>query len=152
MREQLVEDWTDKSHAECSTSCPDCLRSYDNRRLHGALDWRLALDMLDLAAGLPLDQERWVEPASHMAAGLARTPQLSLSKGTTSAGFSYLSNEQTNRAVLLIHPLWRSDPNHAVEEQVDALDGLEHDRAFERVSAVDVFTAGRRPLAVISCL
>ncbi len=29
-----------------------------------------------------------------------------------------------------------------MEEQVDALDELEHDRAFERVSAVDVFTGG----------
>ena len=44
--------WENPAHARyCTVSCPDCLRSYDNRRLHGALDWRLALDMLDLAAG-----------------------------------------------------------------------------------------------------
>ena len=42
---------TPRTRAYCTVSCPDCLRSYDNRRLHGALDWRLALDMMDLAAG-----------------------------------------------------------------------------------------------------
>lgn len=34
-----------ENHATCSASCSDCLRSYDNRRLHGVLDWRLALDL-----------------------------------------------------------------------------------------------------------
>ena len=41
-------------------SCPDCLRSWDNRRHHSGLDWRLALDMLDLAAGEPLAMQRWM--------------------------------------------------------------------------------------------
>ena len=50
-RVALTGDWNDKHHAACASSCLDCLRSYDNRRLHGALDWRLALDMLDLLAG-----------------------------------------------------------------------------------------------------
>ncbi len=33
----------------CDSSCPDCLRSYDNRRLHPYLDWRLALDLAAVA-------------------------------------------------------------------------------------------------------
>ena len=60
-RQELTTAWEDPAHARyCTVSCPDCLRSYDNRRLHGALDWRLALDMLDLAAGKPLKTERWL--------------------------------------------------------------------------------------------
>ena len=57
-RRELTAAWEDPAHAHiCTVSCPDCLRSYDNRRLHGALDWRLALDMMDLAAGeLPEDR------------------------------------------------------------------------------------------------
>lgn len=53
---------TDARHREtCMPSCPDCLRSWDNRRHHSGLDWRLALDMLDLAAGEPLKMNRWFD-------------------------------------------------------------------------------------------
>jgi DEAD/DEAH box helicase domain-containing protein len=153
VRDQLVEAWSDRRHlSKCTGSCPDCLRSYDNRRLHGALDWRLALDMLDLAAGRSLDRERWSEPASVLAAALARTPQLSLVNGATQSGVAYLANPSANRAVLLGHPLWRQKVDHAVEDQVLALDELEHDEGYAHTNVVDVFTASRRPLAVIACL
>lgn len=152
VRTQLVEDWSAKSHADCSTSCPDCLRSYDNRRLHGALDWRLALDMLDLAAGQLLDQERWTGPASSLAAALARTPALALVSGTTSNGLAYLADSRKSKAVLLGHPLWRQDLAYAVEDQVLGIDLLEHDHGIKQVHVVDVFTATRRPLAVLKCL
>jgi DEAD/DEAH box helicase domain-containing protein len=37
-------------HADaCDTSCPDCLRSYSNLAYHNLLDWRLAIDMAELA-------------------------------------------------------------------------------------------------------
>lgn len=152
VREQLVDGWSAEGHMDCTTSCPDCLRSYDNRRLHGALDWRLALDMMDLAAGRQFDPQRWSEPAHVLAAALARTPQLSLTSETTESGLAYVANSSSRRAVLLGHPLWRKDPDHAVEEQVLATDQLEHDKGFVSVSVVDVFTASRRPLAVIACL
>ena len=44
----------------CDTSCPDCLRSYENRYVHALLDWRLALDVGEIAAGFPLDLSRWL--------------------------------------------------------------------------------------------
>ena len=52
--EELADKYEGLQHSNCGESCPDCLRSWDNRRLHGALDWRLALDVAALAAGLPL--------------------------------------------------------------------------------------------------
>src|SRR5690606_12792673 len=45
-RADLTRRYEEAGHAgACSTSCPRCLRSYDNRQYHWALDWRLALDM-----------------------------------------------------------------------------------------------------------
>ncbi|MCT1774483.1 DEAD/DEAH box helicase [Brachybacterium sp. p3-SID957] len=59
-REDLTQEYTRRAHqARCTSLCPDCLQGWDNQRLHGALNWRLALDMLDLAAGRGLDPTRW---------------------------------------------------------------------------------------------
>ena len=52
--------------------CPDGLRSYDNRRLHGALDWRLALDVTDLASGVPLNTSRWLDRGGLLASTFTR--------------------------------------------------------------------------------
>lgn len=59
-RTELTREYTSRRHQQrCTSLCPDCLQGWDNQRLHGALNWRLALDMLDLAAGVPLDTRRW---------------------------------------------------------------------------------------------
>lgn len=34
---------------DCSSSCYKCLRNYDNRFIHGLLNWKLGLDLLNLA-------------------------------------------------------------------------------------------------------
>jgi|SRR5215213_46828 len=40
----------DEPHrSNCRTSCPDCLRDYNNLVFHNILDWRVALDMARLA-------------------------------------------------------------------------------------------------------
>lgn len=51
-------------HAEsCDGSCYDCLRDYSNSDPHAVLDWRLALDLSDMAANpkaFPtLEGRRW---------------------------------------------------------------------------------------------
>lgn len=62
--DDLRSTWEDSRHAdECDRSCPDCLRSYDNRRLHNFLDWRLALDVAELATGGPATWSRWMDEA-----------------------------------------------------------------------------------------
>jgi DEAD/DEAH box helicase domain-containing protein len=152
VRHDLAREYGRGSHSHCDTSCPDCLRSYDNRRLHGALDWRLALDMLDLAAGEALDETRWVDRGAAIAGGLASTPTMNLISGELDNGVSYVATADHSRAVLLGHPLWRRSLDHAVEMQALALDTLESELSFQTVQQVDVFTATRRPLAVLKCL
>ncbi len=49
--------------SRCDGSCYDCLRDYSNADLHAVLDWRLALDLSELAANvnadLSSDNPRW---------------------------------------------------------------------------------------------
>ncbi|WP_406037354.1 DEAD/DEAH box helicase [Micromonospora sp. NBC_00898] len=42
----------------CDSSCHSCLRDYNNRSWHPLLDWRLAVDLLDLLRGRPLEIDR----------------------------------------------------------------------------------------------
>ena len=49
--DDLGARWSSTAHVECESSCPDCLRSYDNRHLHPYLSWRLALDVAELLLG-----------------------------------------------------------------------------------------------------
>jgi ATP-dependent helicase YprA (DUF1998 family) len=57
---QYLEQLEEPGHAgSCDSSCYDCLRGYQNQPFHPLLDWRLARDWLDLAAGRELDVTRW---------------------------------------------------------------------------------------------
>ncbi|QNN51795.1 DEAD/DEAH box helicase [Nocardioides mesophilus] len=146
-RLSLRDLWAEKAHADCSSSCLDCLRSYDNSRLHGLLDWRLALDMLDLLAGEGLLLARWLELGQRAAAAIAATGLMHLQAGATTDGVPYLHNTTNGRSVLVGHPLWWRSEDRAVEEQIVAIDEL--DGTSSAVAQSDVFEALRRPIGVI---
>ncbi|NUR07690.1 MAG: DEAD/DEAH box helicase [Nocardioidaceae bacterium] len=146
-RLSLRDRWSEKAHADCNSSCLDCLRSYDNSRLHGLLDWRLALDMLDLLADEPLALARWMELGQRAAEGIAATGLISLKAGATTDGISYLHNTGTGKSVLVGHPLWWRSEDRAVEEQITALDELAG--MSSSVAQSDVFEALRRPIGLI---
>ncbi|MER6591041.1 DEAD/DEAH box helicase [Micromonospora purpureochromogenes] len=55
----------------CDSSCHRCLRDYGNRSWHPLLDWRLALDLLDLLRGRPLNLHRQRERDMKAATGFA---------------------------------------------------------------------------------
>jgi DEAD/DEAH box helicase domain-containing protein len=147
-REELARAWEGPSHADCTVSCPDCLRSYDNRRLHGALDWRLALDMLDLAAGEPLRESRWLARAPLAAEAFVRSMGGSLSYDVIEE-LPVLLNPSKSKATVLGHPLWRRDIEHLTERQSLVLDILERDRGISCVAFSDLYEVDRLPLAVL---
>lgn len=103
--EALLSEWLAPHHADCQTSCPDCLRDFANLAWHCILDWRLAVDMARLAldATTPIDflQPHWqplVASASHpyfQALGWMHT-QL----GGLPAARSGVFGE------FIVHPLW----------------------------------------------
>ena len=55
------------SHQSCESSCMDCVQSWENRFMHHQLDWRLALDVADLAMGEDLTLRRWFPRSERIA-------------------------------------------------------------------------------------
>lgn len=110
----------------CMPSCPDCLRSWDNRRHHSSLDWRLALDMLDLAAGEELKLDRWFLMGRNRAVALQRQfPETVRADERSGVPVLLGQGAAAGRAVLLGHPLWWRDGRHLADEQAAALVDLE---------------------------
>jgi DEAD/DEAH box helicase domain-containing protein len=148
-RGELTRAWENPGHAaDCTGSCPDCLRSYDNRRLHGALDWRLALDMLDLAAGGILKTDRWLSGSSLAARAFARAA----GGGVTAEVIEELPvllSERDRKAVILGHPLWRREDEHLTPQQVKVLDIVKVRVGPKNVRFSDLYEVDRQPLAVL---
>lgn len=157
-RARLTDEWESHEHRDCSSSCLNCLRSYDNRRLHGALDWRLALDMLDLLSGEDLQDDRWSEPGRRLAAGLeASGIDGGLVAGETSGGVPFVHKPSSRRAVLLAHPLWvRSDAaphaELALPRQLESFTEVATGLGVGGTVHLDVFEALRNPLLTIRWL
>jgi DEAD/DEAH box helicase domain-containing protein len=147
-REELTQAWQGLAHSACTVSCPDCLRSYDNRRLHGALDWRLALDILDLAAGGPLKTGRWLSHGALAAEVFVQSTRNSLSYAIIE-GLPVLLNMAKGKAVILGHPLWRRDLEHVTEQQSLVMDIVDHDRGVPSITFSDLYEVDRLPLAVL---
>jgi DEAD/DEAH box helicase domain-containing protein len=115
--------WSDPRHAhDCDRSCPDCLRNYGNRFTHGLLDWRLSLDLAEMALGEQLDTTRWLrgtaDPAVISFAKLASQSCDDLQVGVH-AGLVTLSRGE--RGFVLGHPLWHQVEGLAQPQQIEAL-------------------------------
>lgn len=113
-REDLTEQYTARKHQRrCTSLCPDCLQGWDNQRLHGALNWRLALDMLDLAAGAELDTSRWFHQVDDVAR-LLDDYRGAQSQGSTiehRGAFGIPVVRNGDRALVISHPLWPRTSN-----------------------------------------
>ncbi len=137
------------SHADaCDTSCPDCLRSYSNLAYHNLLDWRLAIDManlaLDASSVVSLLGPLWMRVADLAASTLAAArPGFARA---TFAGLPGLSNGSD--AIIVTHPLWLTDRAGAGPEVAAAWDDAERNhglRVDPSWSFISVFDALRRP-------
>ncbi|GER23592.1 hypothetical protein NCCP1664_20870 [Zafaria cholistanensis] len=148
-RTGLQEEYEGSDHSSCSTSCPDCLRSWDNQRLHGVLDWRLALDMLDLSSGRSLDLSRWFgrsEEIRSVAKGIHNEIRVEL-VGPDAAPLLVLDAEKV--AVLVGHPLWLRDRQEPDARQLEAESAAIEAAAGYRVCPSDFFEFGRQALPVL---
>ncbi len=150
IEEDLGDRFLRKDHAdECLTSCPDCLRHYDNRHVHALLDWRLALDVNDLVRGLPLDFSRWQLTADRLVRGFAECfPEAQVDQV---GGLWTASMPDSHRAVFFGHPLWRSDSSFYTAEQAEAEDQMVRHGAQE-IRASDLFSLLHHSVDIISWL
>lgn len=140
------------SHRDCTESCPDCLRSYDNRRLHGALDWRLALDVAALAAGRTLDPGRWLSRTVPLAQAFVRAYEvLPSSVLDLSGGLTAIARHDHAAAVVIGHPLWRTEDDALNEGQRAAVAQLTAN-GVAQVRMSDVWTLQRAPHLVFRLL
>lgn len=151
LRGDLAGTWEAESHRSCDASCPDCLRSWDNRFVHPLLDWRLALDVADLASGLPLDLSRWLTSAPGLCENLARTfkEQILLVPGEV-AGLSTLASPESGKVIVVGHPLWSRMQGSLSSEQQTASDLLEEDGLLPVMT--DVRSLMRSPVSVLASL
>jgi len=141
-----------EAHRGCDSSCPDCLRSYDNRRLHPLLDWRLALDLAELAARRSLNLERWFDDAEGQVKAFveAFAPALDDLQPVRLEGLWSAHSPAQGRAVFFGHPLWRLDEGYHVDAQIDAMDAARELGAEPRAS--DLYLLRRRPQSAFQWL
>ncbi|WP_431710455.1 DEAD/DEAH box helicase [Glutamicibacter uratoxydans] len=148
-RLNLQNEFESKAHSQCSTSCPDCLRSWDNQRLHGVLDWRLALDVLDLASGLELNLPRWFDRIAEV-----RATAESLHSGIRVArvgndGAPLLLLDEEKVGVLIGHPLWFRDRDDDLTQQQTAQLAAHEEAEGYSIYLSDFIEFGRRALPVL---
>jgi DEAD/DEAH box helicase domain-containing protein len=141
--------WADPSHASrCSSSCPDCLRSYNNRRIHGYLDWRLALDTVELALGKELDLDRWFHNAEEALKGISHNrPNIEFEMNH---GLPVLKNHDTKIALIFGHPLWSTAADQLTESQNSASASV-HADGLVAIQA-NFFDVARKPLVLLGAL
>ena len=140
----------------CDTSCPDCLRSYENRYVHALLDWRLALDVSDIAAGRLLDVSRWFGRVDTLAIPVIKTIG---SDGVVLREFGEVKgifSPSLKKVALLGHPLWSVNPNSFNSRQANAyLEATEElhrsggDVTPDSIRIWDLWTLARNPHWVI---
>ena len=145
--------------SKCDTSCPDCLRSYDNRQVHALLDWRLALDVAELAAGQDPDLSRWFDRIDSLAVPVLETLNYA---GAVLGEFGDLKAVVVpthGKVALLGHPLWsvhrdyfNSSQAHAYLEALDGMGGSNGKNQSRAVQMWDAWTLARHPHRVIEWL
>ncbi|MSP12366.1 MAG: DEAD/DEAH box helicase, partial [Chloroflexi bacterium] len=131
----------------CDSACYDCLKDYSNMAYHGLLDWRLALDMTRLAAGLDIGFfHHWEDVAEKLIQGFCRD------FGWSANPFGPLSgavHPDGSIALIAIHPLWDRRFDQRGDDMAAAVVAAEQ-RGFlengpKRWMAFDVFDLSRRP-------
>lgn len=132
-------EWQADDHALCDRSCPDCLRNYNNRFLHAALDWRLALDLAELVLGHPLDTDRWLAPAERIGdrfVGLCNSENGDVFLEKADSLFA-VTRRKPGLSLVLSHPLWYTskdgpaqDRQHDAKLMLQANHGPDHEVKF----------------------
>ena len=106
----IYEKLTEQIHKEtCDCSCYDCLRDYYNQKYHEMLDWRLGLDLAQIAANdsyVPsiMDKSGYWYNLLH-----SRVEAL---KGQDTEEIKFYPHNETfiikinNETIILAHPFW----------------------------------------------
>ncbi len=129
---------------DCVNSCHRCLREFGNMAYHPLLDWRLGLDLAQLAldpkARIDLTTTHWSDLVTRTApAYFAGLKMQTRTFGALPGGVDEFSNE----AIILTHPLWDTNPSNYRPEVAAAFSDAQG-RGF-RVTLRSVFHIVRFP-------
>jgi DEAD/DEAH box helicase domain-containing protein len=129
---------------DCVSSCHRCLREFGNMAYHPVLDWRIGLDMVQLAldaqAQIDLVSGHWSGLVSRTAAPYFGGLNLGQRTFDTLLGGVDAFRSET---VILIHPLWDTNPSNYRPEVAAAVADAEA-QGF-RATLRSVFHAVRFP-------
>lgn len=115
--DSVIGTWTEERHSKCDTSCPDCLRSYNNRMIHHLLDWRLALDIAETILTGSFDYKRGLECSKDVANWFKTLCEdFEIETTVVEAGELY-AIVSSSTALILSHPLWHSKLLNHIQEQ-----------------------------------
>lgn len=111
----------------CDSSCYECLRDYRNMPYHALLDWRLAVDLGNLATAGTFDQNRYNDQATQLAAKFAEGfPNWS---SFEVGGLAAVRDNDDEQAFLVIHPLENRHKDYFSDRVAEAVVEME-DRGF----------------------
>ena len=141
------QQWESQTHLECDRSCPDCLRSYDNRQLHSVLDWRLALDVAELFVGRPLDLGRSDLRSDRLIEGFIQgwTSEGAAFERVDLGGMRGVRETTTGKVAVICHPLWRCEEGYYTEQQWEALEVAESQYEAPDTLMFDAYRLQRKP-------
>jgi len=150
----------------CQSSCTDCIRYYSNQNEHGLMDWRLGLDLLRVLANENENHfanvENLEDTLSQLPANDYRSNLLvymeTLAGRLVNAGGSSMElrnfgelpgafNNHTNKAYILVHPLWLNPGNTGSVAPIITnamLQAIQVGINPENIVVVDTFNAERR--------
>ncbi|NJE66887.1 DEAD/DEAH box helicase [Brevibacterium sp. LS14] len=137
----------------CTSSCPGCLRNYENRFDHWALDWRLGLDVVDLVLGNEVDLSHWTAHTNALMQSFVDGygPHLRIEQNVVNNLPTLVSLDGSGAAVVIGHPLWRHEDSFwgpAVRRAVSDL----QDRGIAHVSVSDTYVLDRTPIRLFNAL
>jgi DEAD/DEAH box helicase domain-containing protein len=137
----------------CTASCPGCLRNYENRFNHWALDWRLGLDVVDLALGQELDVSQWVDRTNLLIQSFVTGYGANLATAADEVNDipALVTTEGRGAAVLIGHPLWRHDESNWNSQVTSAVSEL-RGRGLSEVRVSDTYVLDRTPVKIFGLL
>ncbi|MDA7681782.1 DEAD/DEAH box helicase [Verrucomicrobiales bacterium] len=130
---------------DCDGACYKCLKEYKNRSIHGLLDWKLGLDLLqilidencDLGLNHEISRDAYEEQVA-----LVNQLVKAFDDAETLDGLGLPAFKRGNEAYILVHPYWSSEP------PTDSVLGKALNKAqnnnFSKIRIVDIFNLKRR--------
>jgi Lhr-like helicase len=140
MKAQAVRFWghTNSAGQPCGASCYECLRDHTNASLHALLDWRLAVDLAELAFTGAFDPATHDVEAQELAARFAHAFADDWKPVDVSGVPAVVADDRA--AFIVVHPFERLHRSGWSRRLADAFNELER-RGFEYADVRDPLPA-----------